>query len=146
MDDVEAIYPENFDETEFDELVVAIDEAVEKINPPVPTITLAPPSPPVAAPPSPPVAARTPISKASKLKKVKKVKKVKKKWLCYKCGLNLASKEKLKKHMTSRNCKRLRSDDDESPEPHEAIGSNLKECLENYKKLKDKNFNDDKIL
>jgi hypothetical protein len=145
MDDVEAIYPENFDETEFDELVVAIDEAVNKIY-----IPPAPPSPPVPtiepAPPSPPVAARTPISKASKLKKVKKVKKVKKKWLCYKCGLNLASKEKLKSHMTSRNCKRLRSDDDESPEPHEAIGSNLKECLENYKKLKDKNFNDDKIL
>ena len=122
MDDVEAIDSDDL----LDELIDSIDAEVEKI------IYIPP------APPAPPVPTIEPtISKASKLKK---------KWSCYKCGLNLASKEKLNRHMTSRNCKRLRPDDDESPEPHEAIGSNLKECLENYKKLKDKNFNDDKIL
>ena len=65
---------------------------------------------------------------------------------CKRCGHILVNLERLTFHMTSRNCKRPKSDDDESPEPHEAIGSNLKECLETYKKLKDKNFNDDKIL
>ena len=125
MDDVEAIDSDDL----LDELIDSIDAEVEKI-------IYIPPAPP--APPAPPVPTIEPtISKASKLKK---------KWSCYKCGLNLASKEKLNRHMTSRNCKRLRPDDDESPEPHEAIGSNLKECLENYKKLKDKNFNNDKIL
>ena len=67
-------------------------------------------------------------------------------WECIRCGNKLISKERLDTHMNSRNCKRLRDDDDELLEPHEAIGCNLKECLEIYKKLKDKNFNDDKIL
>ena len=67
-------------------------------------------------------------------------------WKCKECGDILKTKHRLDTHMNSRNCKRLRYDDDELPEPHEAIGSNLKECLEIYKKLKDKNFNDDKIL
>ena len=71
--------------------------------------------------------------------------KTKKKFGCYKCGLNLSSKERLQNHMASRNCKRIRSDEDEL-EPHQNIGSNLQVCMDTYKTAKEKNHNDERVM
>ena len=107
------------------EVINEIEIEVVKVNiPPLPLAPLAPPAPPA------------PISTAAKYKK---------KWYCYKCGLNLASKEKLTKHMTSRNCKR-KLDIDEPPEPHETTGTNFKLCIDQYKSSKEKNHNEERIL
>ena len=73
--------------------------------------------------------------------------KPKKAFNCYKCGLKIATKHRLDCHMKSRNCnKRIRIDDDESPEPHESIGNNFKKCIDIYKSAKEKNYTDEKIL
>ena len=70
---------------------------------------------------------------------------LKKTFTCDRCGLTLSTKHRLDCHMASRNCKRIRSDEDEL-EPHQNIGSNLQVCMETYKTAKEKNHNDDRVM
>ena len=71
---------------------------------------------------------------------------LKKTFTCNRCGLTLSTKHRLDCHMASRNCKRLRIDEDDELQPHQNIGSNLQVCIDTYKTAKEKNHNDERVM